>query len=47
MKIEDIERACELYKDLETINGVLKLKLNDDILIASFLVLFHLSLIHI
>ena len=41
MKIEDIKKACELYKDLETINEVLKLKLNDDILIASFLVLFH------
>ena len=41
MKIEDIERACELYKDLETVNEVLELKLNEDILIASFLVLFH------
>lgn len=41
MKIEDIEKACELYKDLEAINEVLELKLNKDILIASFLVLFH------
>lgn len=41
MKIKDIEKACELYKDLEAINEVLELKLNEDILIASFLVLFH------
>ena len=41
MKIEDIERACKLNKDLETVNEVLELKLNGDILIASFLVLFH------
>lgn len=41
MKIEDIEKACKLYNDLEAINEVLELKLNDDILIASFLVLFH------
>ena len=41
MKIEDIEKACELYKNLEAINEVLELKLNEDILIASFLVLFH------
>ena len=40
MKIEDIEKACKLYKDLEAINEVLELKLNEDILIASFLVLF-------
>ena len=41
MKIEDIEKACKLYKDLEAINEVLELKLNEDILIASFIVLFH------
>ena len=41
MKIEDIKKACELYNDLEAINEVLELKLNEDILIASFLVLFH------
>ena len=41
MKIEDIEKACKLYNDLEAINEVLELKFNEDILIASFLVLFH------
>ena len=41
MKIEDIEKACKLYKDLGAINEVLELKLNEDILIASFLVLFY------
>ena len=41
MKIEDIERVCKLYNDLEAINEVLELKLNEDILIASFLVLFY------
>lgn len=41
MKIGDIGKACKLYKDLEAINEVLELKLNEDILIASFLVLFY------
>ena len=41
MKIEDIKKACKLYNDLEAINEVLELKLNEDILIASFLVLFY------
>lgn len=41
MKVEDIKKACKLYNDLEAINEVLELKLNEDILIASFLVLFH------
>ena len=41
MKIGDIKKACKLYNDLEAINEVLELKLNEDILIASFLVLFH------
>ena len=41
MKVEDIKKACELYNDLEAINEVLELKLNEDILIASFLVLFY------
>ena len=41
MKIEDIEKACKLYNDLAAINEVLELKLNEDVLIASFLVLFY------
>lgn len=41
MKIEDIKKACELYNDLEAINEVLELKFKEDILIASFLVLFY------
>ena len=41
MKIGDIKKACKLYNDLEAINEVLELKLNEDILIASFLVLFY------
>ena len=41
MKIEDIEKACELNKELKEINEVLELKLNKDVLIASFLVLFY------
>lgn len=41
MKIGDIKKACKLYNDLEAINEVLELKLNEDVLIASFLVLFH------
>ena len=41
MKVEDIKKACKLYNDLEAINEVLELKLNEDILIASFLVLFY------
>ena len=41
MKIGDIKKACELYNNLESINEVLELKLNEDILIASFLVLFY------
>ena len=41
MKIEDIEKACKLNKELEAINEVLELKLNEDILIDSFLLLFH------
>ena len=41
MKIGDIKKACKLYNDLEAINEVLELKLNEDVLIASFLVLFY------
>ena len=42
MKIEDIEKACELYKDLEAINEVLELKnFVDTTLSSPILVLFH------
>ena len=41
MKIEDIEKACELNKEQKEVNEILELKLNEDILIASFIVLFH------
>ena len=41
MKIEDIEKACKLNKEQKEIEEVLELKFNKDILIASFLVLFH------
>ena len=41
MKIEDVEKACELNKDLEAINEIIALRPNEDILIASFLVLFY------
>ena len=42
MKIEDIEKACKLYKDLEAINEVLELKKFVDTTLSSpILVLFH------
>ena len=40
MKIEDIEKACELYKDLEAINEVLELYFRG-ISLSSVLLLFH------
>ena len=41
MKIEDIEKACKLYKELKEIEEILKLQLNKDVLLFPFLVLFH------
>ena len=42
MKIEDIEKACELYKELKEINEILKnIKFYKGIPLSSFLVLFH------
>ena len=41
MKIEDIEKACELYKELKEIEEILKLQLDKDELLSSVLVLFH------
>ena len=42
MKIEDIERACELYKDLEAINEILEAELDKDGKPSSFvLMLYH------
>ena len=40
MKIEDIEKACELNKDLEAINEILKLYFRG-ISLSSVLLLFH------
>ena len=40
MKIEDIEKACKLNKDLEAINEILKLYFRG-ISLSSVLLLFH------
>ena len=41
MKIEDIERACKLNKELKEIEEILKLQLDKDELLSSVLLLFH------
>ena len=41
MKIEDIEKACELNKELKEIEEILKLQPDKDELLSSVLVLFH------
>ena len=42
MKIENIEKACELYKDLEAINEILEAELDKDGKPSSFvLMLYH------
>ncbi len=41
MKIEDIEKACELNKELKEIGEILKLQLDKDELLSSVLLLFH------
>ena len=41
MKIEDIERACKLNKELQEIEEILKLQLDKDELLSSVLLLFH------
>ena len=42
MKIEDIEKACELNKELKEINEILKnIKFYKGISLSSVLVLFH------
>ena len=41
MKIEDIEKACKLNKELKEIEEILKLQLDKDELLSSVLVLFH------
>ena len=41
MKIEDIEKAYKLNKELKEINEILKLQLDKDILLSSAFVLFH------
>ena len=41
MKIEDIEKACELNKELKEIEEILKLQLDKDELLSSVLLLFH------
>ena len=41
MKIEDIEKACKLYKELKEIEEILKLQLDKGVLLFPFLVLFH------
>ena len=40
MKIEDIEKACRLNKELKEIEEILKLQLDKDELLSSVLVLF-------
>ena len=41
MKIEDIEKACKLNKELQEIEEILKLQLDKDELLSSVLLLFH------
>lgn len=41
MKIEDIEKACKLNKELKEIQEILKLQLDKDELLSSVLLLFH------
>ena len=41
MKIEDIETACKLNKELKEINEILGLKFFNGILLSSVLLLFH------
>ena len=41
MKIENIERACKLNKELKEIEEILKLQLDKDELLSSVLLLFH------
>ena len=41
MKIEDIEKACKLNKDLKEINEILGLKFFKGILLSSVLLLFY------
>ena len=41
MKIEDIEKACKLNKELKEREEILKLQLDKDELLSSVLVLFH------
>ena len=41
MKIEDIEKACKLNKELKEIEEILKLQLDKDELLSSVLLLFH------
>ena len=41
MKIEDIEKACKLNKELKEINEILGLKFFEGILLSSVLLLFH------
>ena len=41
MKIEDIEKACKLNKELKEIEEILKLQFDRDVLLFPFLVLFH------
>ena len=41
MKIEDIEKACELNKELKEIEEILKLQPDKDELLSSVLFLFH------
>ena len=41
MKIEDIEKACKLNKELKEINEILGLKFFNGILLSSVLLLFH------
>ena len=41
MKIEDIEKACKLNKELKEIEEILKLQPDKDELLSSVLLLFH------
>ena len=41
MKIEDIEKACKLNKELKEINEILRVKFFKGITLSSVLVLFH------